>query len=93
MVLELDRRRKIAALLDFQEQICRMMNGLNEKQGACEPDVSAVSALCTEGGLDDVVLQSTLEGAKPTASFSTGVTENGYEKKFFLYRCAALKKG
>lgn len=93
MVLELDKRRKLTALLDFQEQVCRMMNGLNERQGACEPDVSAVQTLCTDGAIDYVVLQSTLEGAVPIADFSTGVVENGYEKKFFLYRCSALKSG
>ncbi len=93
MVLELDKRRKLTSLLDFQEQVCRMMNGLNERQGACEPDVSALQSLCTDGAIDYVVLQSTLEGAVPIANFSTGVVENGYEKKFFLYRCSALKSG
>jgi len=90
MVVELDKRRKVTALLDFQEQICRMMNNLSEKQGSCEPDAEAVRTVCTEGGIDYVVLQSSLEGAKPLAEFSTGVVENGYEKKFFLYRCSAL---
>ena len=27
------------------------------------------------------------------AEFSTGVVENGYEQKFFLYRCSALNHG
>lgn len=93
MVVELDRRRKISALLDFQEQICRMMNGLNEKATSCEPDATAVRAVCKDGGIDYVVLQSTLDGAAPLASFSTGVVENGYEKKFYLYRCSALLHG
>ena len=93
MVVELDRRRKVTAILDFQEQICRMMNNLSEKQGSCEPDAEAVRTVCTEGGIDYVVLQSSLEGARQIADFSTGVVENGYEKKFFLYRCSALKPG
>ena len=93
MVIELDRRRKVTALLDFQEQICRMMNNLNEKATSCEPDADAVRTVCTEGGIDYVVLQSTLEGAIPLANFSTGVVENGYEKKFYLYRCSALQHG
>lgn len=91
MVVELDQRRKLTALLDFQEQICRLMNGLNEKQTSCEPSREAVKEVCDEAKLDYVVLQSTLDGAKPLADFSTGVVENGYEKKFFLYRCSALK--
>ena len=93
MVVELDHRRKVTAILDFQEQICRMMNNLSEKQGSCEPDAEAVRTVCTEGGIDYVVLQSSLEGARQIADFSTGVVENGYEKKFFLYRCSALKPG
>ena len=91
MVIELDQRRKLTAMLDFQEQVCRLMNGLNEKQNACEPRREAVQEVCDEAKLDYVVLQSTLDGAKPLADFSTGVVENGYEKKFFLYRCSALK--
>lgn len=91
MVVELDKRRKVTAILDFQEQICRMMNNLSEKQGSCEPDAEAVKAVCVDGGIDYVVLQSSLDGAKELAEFSTGVVENGYEKKFFLYRCSSLK--
>jgi len=90
MVVELDRRQKVTAILDLQEQICRMMNNLSEKQTTCEPDAAAVKTICTEGNIDYIVLQSTLEGTKPLADFSTGVVENGYEKKFFLYRCSAL---
>ena len=93
LVVELDKRRKVTGILDFQEQICRIMNNLNEKATSCEPDVAAVRTVCTEGGIDYVVLQSTLEGAAPLASFSTGVVENGYEKKFYLYRCSALQHG
>ncbi len=93
MVFELNKRRKITAILDFQEQICRMMNNLSEKQDACEPDAEAVSTICKAGGIDYVVLQSRLEGRQPTANFSTGLVENGYEKKFFLYRCSALQTG
>ena len=93
MVVELDKRRKVSALLDFQEQICRMMNNLNEKATSCEPDAEAVRTVCSEGGIDYVVLQSQLEGAAPLANFSTGVVENGYEKKFYLYRCSALQRG
>ena len=93
MVMELDRRRKMTALLDFQEQICRMMNGLNAKQASCEPTVDAVKELCSESRIDYVVLQSMLESTKPLANYSTGVVENGYEKKFFLYRCSDLQHG
>lgn len=93
MVVELNDRRKITALLDFQEQICRLMNNLNEKATSCEPDVTATTSICTDGGVDYVVLQSSLENAKPVASYATGVLENGYEKKFYLYRCSALTKG
>lgn len=93
MMIELERRRKLTALLEFQEQVCRLMNSLSEKQGVCEPDAQAVSTVCIDGGIDYVVLQSGLEGAAPIAELSTGVVENGYEKKFFLYRCSALQKG
>ncbi len=93
MVLELERRRKLTALLDFQEQICRMMNSLNEKQDSCEPTVEAVQEVCTEAKIDYIVLQSTLEAKQALASYATGIVENGYEKKFFLYRCAALTNG
>ncbi len=93
MVIELDKRRKVSSLLDFQEQICRMMNNLNEKATSCEPDAAAVRTVCSEGGIDYIVLQSTLEGATPLANFSTGVVENGYEKRFYLYRCSALQQG
>ena len=86
MIVELDRRRKVTALLDFQEQMCRMMNNLNEKATSCEPDAAAVKTVCIDGDIDYVVLQSTLEGVPPLASFSTSVVENGYEKTFFLYR-------
>jgi hypothetical protein len=92
MVVELDRRRKVTAILDFQEQICRMMNNLSEAQGSCEPDVEAVDTVCRDGGIDYIVLQSTLAGVSPAGTFSTGVVENGYEKRFFLYRCAALAR-
>jgi hypothetical protein len=93
LTLELDKRRNITAILDFQEQICRLMNNLNQKQGSCEPDAVAVHTVCKEGGIDYMVLQTHLEGFAPIADFSTGVIENGYEKKFFLYRCSALKQG
>jgi len=90
MMMELDKRRKVTALLDFQEQICRMMNGLNGKATSCEPDAEAVRNVCIDGDIDYVVLQSTLERVEPLQDFSTGAFENGYEKKFFLYRCSAL---
>lgn len=93
MVVELGRRAKLTAMLDFQEQICRMMNNLNEKPTSCEPDASAVADVCKDGGIDYIVLQSTLEGRAPLANFSTGVVENGYEKRFYLYRCSSLKQG
>ena len=93
LVVELDKRRKVTAILDFQEQICHMMNNLNEKATSCEPDSAAVRTVCTEGGIDYVVLQSTLEGATPLANYSTGVVENGYEKKLYLYRCSVLQHG
>ena len=93
MVVELQKRQKITATLDFQEQICRLMNSLNEKQGSCEPDVAAVRTVCVDGGIDYVVMQSLLAGPSPLAQYSTGVTENGYEKKFFLYRCSTLNPG
>jgi hypothetical protein len=93
LVIESDKRRAVTALLDFQEQVCRMMNNLSEKQSSCEPDAAAVQTVCQEGGIDYVVLQSHLEGRAPLAELTTGVVENGYEKKFFLYRCSALKAG
>ncbi len=93
MTVELDKRRHIAAMLDMQEQICRIMNNLNSNASSCEPDVDASRTICTDGKVDYVVLQSRLEGARPLADFSTGVVENGYEKKFYLYRCSALKPG
>ena len=93
MVIELDRRRKLTAVLDFQEEVCRMMNNLNEKAGTCEPDATALRSLCVDGGIDYVVLQSMVGGATAAATFSTGVVENGYEKRFFLYRCAGLIRG
>jgi hypothetical protein len=93
MVMELQRRQKVTAILEFQEQICRMMNNLSEKQSSCEPDVEAVRAACVDGGIDYIVMQSSLAGPSAIASYDTGVTENGYEKKFFLYRCSALKPG
>ncbi len=92
MIVELDRRRKLTALLDFQEQVCRMMNNLSEHQDSCEPDAAVVHSICIDGGIDYVVLQSRLEGVAPKADFSTGVVENGYEKKFFLYGCSALER-
>ena len=93
MTIELDKRRKITGLLDLQEQVCRLMNNLNEEQSACEPDAEAVHTICEEGGIDYVVLQSRIEGNAPIADYDTGVVESGYEKKFFLYRCSALKSG
>lgn len=92
MIVELDRRRKLTALLDFQEQVCRMMNNLTEHQDSCEPDAAVVHTICVDGGIDYVVLQSRLEGVAPKADFSTGVVEDGYEKKFFLYGCSALER-
>ncbi len=91
MVFELNKRRKITAILDLQEQICRMMNNLTEKQDRCEPDSLAVSTVCIEGGIDYIVIQTRLENKEPVAEFSTAVFQNGYEKKFYLYRCSALK--
>ena len=93
LIVELEKRRKVAAILDFQEQICRLMNNLNEKARSCEPDADAVRTICTDGGIDYVVLQNTLQGVAPVAEFSTGLVENGFEKQFFLYRCSALNKG
>ncbi len=90
MIVELDKRQKVTGILDFQEQICRMMNSLNGKQGSCEPDANAVKTVCNKGAIDYVVLQSRLEGNEPTARYATGVIENGFEKQFFLYRCSAL---
>ena len=91
MIVELDKRRKIAGLIDMQEQICRVMNNLNGNAIACEPDADAARTICDDGGVDYVVLQNNLEGKVPLANLSTGVVENGYEKTFYLYRCSALK--
>jgi hypothetical protein len=93
MTIELEKRSHIAALLELQEQICRMMNSLNNNEHSCEPDVAATKTICEEGNVDYVVLQSRIEGEKPVADYATGVTENGYEKRFFLYRCSLLNKG
>ena len=93
MVVELERRRKITELLEFQEQLCRVVNSLNEKAASCEPDALVVRDLCVEGKIDYVVLQNTLEGHAPFGIFATGVVENGFEKKFYLYRCSGLIAG
>jgi hypothetical protein len=90
MIVELEKRKKIATAIEMQEQICRVMNLLNTSATSCEPDADAVRSICTEGKVDYVVIQSTVEGKTPLADFSTGVVENGYEKKFYLYRCSAL---
>ena len=91
MVIELERRSGLTANLQFQEQLCRMMNNLNAKQSSCEPDRVTVRGICEDAGIDYMVLQSRLEATVPLAEFSTGVVENGFEKRFFLYRCIALK--
>ena len=93
MVTELEKRNQLTANLQFQEQLCRMMNNLNEKQSSCEPDRVAISGICQDAGIDYMVLQSRLENTVPLAEMKTGVFENGFEKRFFLYRCSALNAG
>ena len=90
MVMELGRRNEATSALQFQEQLCRMVNNLNEKQSSCEPDTVAVRSICESAGIDYMVLQSRLEGIVPLKELTTHVVENGYEKRFFLYRCSAL---
>jgi len=93
MTIEFERRRRLTTVLELQEQVCRLMNNLSEKLSACEPDKQAFSEVCREGGIDYLVLQSRLEGVAPIGDLDTMTIENGYEKKFFLYRCSTLKSG
>jgi hypothetical protein len=92
MTIELTRRRNALNILAFQEQLCGLMNNLNQRNDSCEPDVEAVKELCREAGnLDFIVLETGIEN-RWIAAWTWPVPVGGRRPYYYLYECQSLTR-
>lgn len=85
-------REKNLSILEFQQNICELMNGVDKNSGSCQLDMNAVAAICKNavGKLDYLVLNNKLN-INPLGSWAikgglkgdTPITYNLYTCKDF----------
>jgi hypothetical protein len=88
--IELLMRRTALNVVEFQAEICLLVNAINRRQDACHPDLEAVATACREApGLDYVVLENPI--AKEWVATWTPPVEIPYRRPhFYLYDCKKL---
>lgn len=92
MALEFARRKKAIAVLELQENLCKLMNSLNRRYDSCEPDLDTVRQVCREAGdLDFMVLETRIAN-KWVASWTLPVAVGGRRPYYYLYECKSLTR-
>jgi len=90
MAIEFARRKEAIAPLVFQEELCRLINGLTNRNDSCEPDLDTIREICRDAGdLDYLVLESAV-GNRWLASWTWPVPVAGRRSYYYLYGCKAL---
>ena len=91
--IDLQKRWRLLALLDFQETVCTIMNNLNRRYDTCEPDFEVVQELCREAPeLGHIVLTTRIEG-KWAAFWTPPVEFGGRRPHYYLYDCKTAVRG
>ena len=88
--IDLQQRWRVLALLTFQETVCELMNNLNHRYDACEPDREIIGEVCRDApGLGYIVLATRIEN-KWVASWTPPVEIGGRSQHYYLYDCKIL---
>ena len=92
--LEFDRRKSIVAVLETQQEICRMWAAaFSSKPDECSPDLESLQTTCREAGnLDFIIMQSGLK-SPVTAEWTFADPELQSDRQFRLYDCKRLIGG
>jgi len=91
MSFEFARRREAISTLAFQEQLCKLINGLNKRNDSCAPDLDAIRGVCDDArDLDFIVLDTSIEH-QWVASWTWPVPVAGRRSYYYLYECRSLR--
>jgi len=90
MTMELARRKKAIAPLVFQEELCKLMNGLSNRNDSCEPDLETIREICRDArDLDFIVLETSIAN-QWAASWTWPVPIAGRRGYYYLYECKTI---
>jgi len=88
--IDLQQRWGVLALLDLQETVCALMNNLNRRNDACEPDMQVVREVCQDApDLSYIVLTTPIEG-RWRSVWTPPVEFGGRRPNYYLYECKTL---
>ena len=91
MSIELTRRKEAIAPLAFQENLCKLINSLNNSNDSCEPDLDAIRGVCEDAGDLDFIILDTPIANKWIASWTWPVPVAGRRSYYYLYECNVLR--
>lgn len=85
-------RQKNLSVLEFQQDICSVMDSLNQAPGSCRLDTSAVVDVCkqADGSLDYLVLNNSLDSPALGSWHIIGGIKGDTQITYNLYRCQDL---
>jgi hypothetical protein len=90
--MELLRRSQAVSVIQTQENICQMLNGLN-RNDACQPDLDALREVCElASDLDYLVLETAISNSW-IASWTPPVETGGRRPYYYLYECKKILAG
>ena len=91
MTMELARRREAIVPLMFQEQLCKLINSLNNSKDSCEPDLDAIRGVCQDANDLDFIVLDTPIANQWVASWTWPVPVAGRRSHYYLYECKLLR--
>lgn len=87
------RRLQVLELFEYQQQICELMNGLNNKVDACQPDVMTLRSACeADPKLRYMVTGSAIDGLW-LARWVPPSPKSPRVPAYYLYPCDKLIEG
>jgi hypothetical protein len=90
MAIELNRRKKVIAPLTFQEEVCKLINNLSNRNDSCEPDLETIREICRDArDLDFIVLETRIANHW-VASWTWPVPVGGRRTYYYLYECKTI---
>jgi hypothetical protein len=88
--IELVMRREALNIVEFQAELCLLVNAINKRNDACHPDLETVATACREApGLDYVVLENKI-GTEWVATWTPPVEIPFRRPHYYLYDCKKL---
>lgn len=87
------RRTQVLELFDYQQQICELMNALNRKADACQPDVMTLRSACqADPKLRYMVTGTAIDGLW-LARWEPPSPKSPRVPAYYLYPCDKLMEG